>query len=749
MPEDNYQHYEEANNLLRAIQVDITTTEPGMEADPWRRLLIDMAYHFGHSITEERPEKGKNIDLHIDPLIRTLRLLDRMPDHDRTVLVRAKETFFTGQRAVSTTDYIICFGDIVLDLQSVAAMAKRDGAGGTQLRTRMAIACERLARYQVQSLYIEIPRESPADTDRFRLSLRILSAFHQALQSKVPVYFFDGTFDRQIAIVTDRNDQPNPNLTVLAALNHLKPELIRPFIHRVEDWIRRPRTNAPGTRIDGLYGTLHAVRKILDQLRVPPFEINNTNRLTLDRIHDAICPEKTGVMRLVDEVTANSSPQDGARMIEAVYSADYDRIDALNLAGRLLLVSKLLETLEADGTRQETFREIRDNMNRRLRCVKDEVFGRLELVETGIKVTASPGDAGRGVSRPAVEGPLCTSLMECVRFLKDRSVTRGKIRRLANGPADFDERDQRVIAREFGITDGDAEQLLKLTGECFDASGRFQYVAFERRIDPFLAHERYIFDFFWNYLSEPVVREDRPGFLSAIQHLVARMNRPRAVAMKLISGFYEKPGMIRMSDRNALMLITLLARTHNRELRIDTEVTPEEVLMIAEGLNSEVTEAVRRRIDMEQTAFFAKIRTVDAMVVEMLSEQQAPSPHFAVTLPFMLALQRETLIALGMIGGETAYSVIRTVARELGDPSAAIHHLKKSPAVRPQLLSLLQTAIRALGRARRKEDAVLLRQIQDRAEAFEAFSRTDPRQAERVQRIMNWIEKILAELERD
>lgn len=748
MPED-YQNYEEANTLLTSLKegagkTGLYAAQNGIESDPWRRLLIDVIYHFGHSITEERPEKGKIIELHIDPLIRCLRELDRMQDHDRTIMIRTRETFFSGQRTASKTDYTISFGNISLDSQGVESMAGRAGENGQQLLTRMAIAFERLARYQIRSLYIEIPRESPEDIDRIRLSLRILSSFHHALQSKVPVYYTEGEFQRPITIVTDRNDQPNPNLTLLAAMNHVKPDLIKGFIHGIEDFTRRPRSSTPYPDISGMYSTLFAIRKTIEKLKVPPFEINNGNRVAFDRIMDTVCHEKAGVIRLI-EVVSGDIPREGARILETIYGSDYDRIDARNLAGRLLTVSELIETAEKNGAGSETLREIRGNLGERLRSVPDSVMDRIDISGNDIRVLNGVAQTGSGAIKTSVQGQLCASLTELVRFHRGRSATRQKIRGLLNGPAVFDASDYGVVAQEYGISPENSARLLNLVGECFDKTGRFQIAAFDKRIESLTAYAGFILFFLWNILADVMAKENRPAFLSALQHLAARTGQPRAMAIKLISDLSGDPDQIHAADRNALMLATLLARTHARELQIDTEVTPEEILSAPDEINRDVAGAVCRRIEADRKSFFRKMRTVDRFTAEFLDEQEpAPLP---VTLPFMLALRREALICLALIGGETAFSVIRAGVRELGDPEAAIHHLKKSPSVRPQLLSLLQTGIRSLGKTGRKEDAALLRQIATRADNFEAFNRTDARHVERVQRIMKWAEKIAGELE--
>jgi hypothetical protein len=52
--------------------------------------------------------------------------------------------------------------------------------------------------------------------------------------------------------------------------------------------------------------------------------------------------------------------------------------------------------------------------------------------------------------------------------------------------------------------------------------------------------------------------------------------------------FLPAPEKVEPSDRNAIMLANILLRTYNKELDVDIEMTPEEVLNVRNGLDRDV-----------------------------------------------------------------------------------------------------------------------------------------------------------------
>ena len=85
---------------------------------------------------------------------------------------------------------------------------------------------------------------------------------------------------------------------------------------------------------------------------------------------------------------------------------------------------------------------------------------------------------------------------------------------------------------------------------------------------------------------------------------------------------------------------------------------------------------------------------------------------------FLLALEREVHIFLALVGGKTAFEVMRSALNDYGNPASQIYHLKESPAQMEALLSHLAAVIRGWGRLGRQPDMPLLDEIKNRQNQF-------------------------------
>ena len=282
---------EKTNELLKELDLSMQAekeshpcypaeTQPCAEAeevqlDAWRILLVDFIYQLSRCIMDERLlEEDKSHEIIIAQFIDTLRRLDQMPDHEGAILLRYKERFYNGDRSAKN-EYTIFFGNILLDRRCVQSIIKRGGPKLSYLELRMSKGFEIFEHYQIKTIHIEIPKESPADLERMRVSLRIISSFHRTLATKAPVSFLKTGEKRPLSIIYDENDQPNPNLTVLSGLNNLEPDMLHRIVSKVDTWMRRPESRALGKQFTGIYSALFGIKKIQDKLVKPPIEINN------------------------------------------------------------------------------------------------------------------------------------------------------------------------------------------------------------------------------------------------------------------------------------------------------------------------------------------------------------------------------------------------------------------------------------------------------------------------------------------
>ncbi len=167
----------------------------------------------------------------------------------------------------------------------------------------------------------------------------------------------------------------------------------------------------------------------------------------------------------------------------------------------------------------------------------------------------------------------------------------------------FSDGDLEVIAADFQISKENTKEVLTLLQGCFDKSGRFQRKEFEKNIPEFLKYEKNIFEFLWHHLSEIDNRNDRVSYLNTLQLLISEMRNPGDAIMVLLADFIKAPLQVTFFDRNALILSNILLRKYNQELRNEIEITPEQVLLVKEGLDKDRVAAAAEQVKRYQDKF--------------------------------------------------------------------------------------------------------------------------------------------------
>ena len=165
-----------------------------------------------------------------------------------------------------------------------------------------------------------------------------------------------------------------------------------------------------------------------------------------------------------------------------------------------------------------------------------------------------------------------------------------------------------------------------------------------------------------------------------------------------------------------MMLVNQLLREYNKEVIMDIEMTPEEVLLVKGGLDEKVVNYVAWKVDGEQKPFLQKIATIRHKIADAMDADLSEKPLLSIR--FLLALEREVHIFLALVGGKTACEVMRSALNEYGNPASQIYHLKGSPNQMEPLLSHLAAVIRGWGRLGRQSDVPLLDEVKIRQDQF-------------------------------
>ena len=222
-----------------------------------------------------------------------------------------------------------------------------------------------------------------------------------------------------------------------------------------------------------------------------------------------------------------------------------------------------------------------------------------------------------------------------------------------------------------------------------------------------------------------------------MQLLIKKIQQPKQATKVLISEFILDTQDVSFPDRNALMLIIQFLRTYNKEINMDIEITPEEVLLVKIGLDVGVARYMAWKVDGEQKRFVKKMATIRAKLIQSL--EQAGGDFNVWPIRFLLAMEREAHIMLALAGGQTATNVIREALKVYGNSGARIFSLKESPNFFNSLLQHLGVLIRGIGRVGQEADFALLDDIQNQQQGFMELS-AEPRHTALVRRTLGTID---------
>ncbi|MBW2669906.1 MAG: hypothetical protein JRD87_08465 [Deltaproteobacteria bacterium] len=702
------------------------------ELDVLRILLLELTQLLGDFLIDAR--LLQNTRIANDPFIRLLEilsLLSKKSHRDKNIFIR-----FRGQTpnhgVPEKMDYVIRFGNIKVDVDTAHKMTKRLAAGTESLTQGMIKAFKIFSERDVSNLYLKFPKESAKEFDFIRISLCILSQYKTALKSNSLIVIEKDGKKMSLPVIEDERGQPDPNLTLVAGLNGLKQTTLQDLITKVNAWLKKSASTPSGSQFVNVYNAMFGIRKLQGKLIRPPIEINNVQHLMLDSAYDGTADEKAPVTKEKLQVTrlamaiSSGSPYREAQVVESVYGNDFAEIDSSRLEHRLEYAADLLDCIEEQSEDPRIENEVLNNIEMRLELVRDDVFDKL-FVAT--KVGRESGEE-KTITRRMHE-----NFFKMITFFKGRSVARKKMKAMILRDIDFDEQDYETIGKDFDITSQDAKELIRLLKGCFDQRGRFFKTGFERNIPEFEKHERKIFEFLWHYLKETPHRTDRVSFLNSLQLLIARMKQPKKAIQTLVTDFLSNPGKISFSDRNAVMLANILVRKYNKELMHDIEITPEEVLLVEEGLDRNTADAASKIIDDNEEIFFEKIKTIHICLKQALNPGGLDS--HPMPLRFLLSLEREIYIFLSLVDGSVARSVIISALNEYGVPESEIYRLEESRLNMLSLLQLLKAIVRARGRLSKVKDIAPLDKIIQREADFMGLDK-GAQHMDLVGRIMKW-----------
>ena len=698
--------------------------------DLWRIVLVDFVYVLAQFLSKIKLHGMKSVEAEdVAPIIHMLTKIHEMSDHNGKVLIRYRGMRMPDEKIdFERVDYVVACESFLVDIPIIKALGNRRGIAMSHLPGKLRAAFDRFPSLNINSICFTLGEWQQRDRDLMSITLQAAGRFFGAYKAKTPLA--GETEDPSFSVVYNDRGEPDPNLTLLAAANKLKAENIQALVRKLHGLMKQPGgTDALGQYVSA-YDALFAFKNVKEKLQKPPLEVNNLRRLIVAGDDEPFKPEKSEVVRMIAQ-RFSDSPQKLAQTIDSVYGNDFSAMTAGNLNARLMRVSHLLDSPDKNLFSQKAEKEVLNSVEKRLGQVRDDVFEQL--------ANNQPETSAEASEESAPGQTLSQKLQSMVVYFKRRVLTKKKIKEMSHSPIDFDAEDYEAVARDFDISVEEAKVFLELLKGCFDGAGNFFRNGLEKNIPHMAKYGVKIFGFLWHYLRKTLSRRDRVAFLNSLQSLISKMQQSPAGLKLLLEDFCSKPHEVLFWDRNSLILANVLLRKYNKEIHNDIEITPEEVLLVREGLNPEAVKAAGDVIDIRTDAFFQKIRTIHG---KLLKGFQKGEEDESMPLRFLLSLERECYIFLSLIGRPPGHTVIKSAVKTYGNPGSEIYRKKRGKGFEEACLKHLRVAVRGLSRYEDANDLPLLMQIRDMEQDFLTI-RKDKVYRDSVQKAMEWLDSTI------
>jgi len=742
----------ESASPQETVEQKVTAVQSPEQPDHLRMLLVDLVYLVNGAMRDVHFWEGVKTDRDTtNEIVKILHELQQTPQNDGVVRIEYRGR--PGTKVSEKADYLIRLGDLEVDAAAVSTIIKHIGIRVKHIEGRLIKSFEAFSAQGLDTIFIKIPDATDESLENIRVCLRIISCFKKALKEDAPIDYVKNGQPRSLKPVLDESRQPDLNLTQLAALNDLNPKNMQEMIQKVAARMERPDFARSGQPSANVYQAIFNIKSLRQRLTRPAIELNSARGPQAAKSRNGATagaddrgsgpgggdlggsPVKTdpamlkaNMAKFVKEVYGDS-PEKAIQVMRTIYGDDYHQLDLAGLEGRLELIADLLATLESNDKGQALMENVLARIQTAIDRLPKDVLDDLIIDGNEIKIWQDDEEK--------VIGKSDDNLLKVIDTSKDRCAARQKMRTALRAEGQFTDQDYAQLSKTFNISIQAAEEISQLLKSCFDGQGNFQRALFEKNVPGFAAHPERIFEILWEFLREISRRSDRLPFLNSLQLLVKEVMQPKQAAKILVSNFILDPAGVSFADRNALMLAIQFLRTYNKEVNIDIEITPEEVLLVKIGLDPGVRRYLAWKIDGEQKRFVEKIVTIRKKLIH--SFEQAGTDSKVLPIRFLLALEREAHIFLALVGGKTATAVIQGALNVYGNPASQIFLFKESPNFMTALLQHLGILIRGIGRVGHESDFVLLDDIQKRQQGFLNLSE-EPRHMALVRRTLGTID---------
>ncbi|MBW2410458.1 MAG: hypothetical protein JRF72_11720 [Deltaproteobacteria bacterium] len=721
--------------------------------DNWRILLVELAYLLNASFRDAHYWEGVKAEKDtFRQFVRVVRELNRMPGNDRIINIQFRGS--QSSKYSDKIDYVITFGDVTIDMPAIAVLTKRMGLRVKHLEGRLQKSFEAFEQQGIKTLFVKIPEGSEDSMEPMQVALRVLACFNHAVENETPIVFARNGDQFSLPPIADDMNQPDPNLTMLAALNGLSPESMRNLVDKVQTAMKGQNPAVTDGQASNIYQSIFQIQALRQKLVHPPLEMNSdkSSAVQTDQTGRSASmaanaggagsghpgpgfayPIDPGVVKArVAQFVKQSfgdSPQNARKALKSIYGRDFAKITDNDLVERLTIVTDLLHSMEKNPRGPRMMQEVLGRMQLGMDQAAVDLFDDFVVDGKGVKYWSDKGEK-------TVDN-VDKRLLSVVEAARQKSVDKKKNRMPLDPTAVLSEQDLESIAGDFDIPVKDVDKIVATFRNCFDSQNNFLRASFEKNVPEFARCKKKVFDILWEFLKQTPHRSDRLPFINSLQFLIRETKNPISAIKVLLSDIIMDPGSVQYPDRNAVMLANQFLRTYNKEKNMDIEITPEEVLLVQEGLDVSVVNYAKWKVDSSQKVFFDKFITIRKKLIESLDIDSTDSHHLPIR--FLLALEREIHIFLSLVGGTAAHTVIKGALTVYGNPGSQVYLMKESQNNMTALLQHLAVLIRGFGRLSTVNDLELLNEVKNNEDGFLALG-NDARHEALVKRILGWVD---------
>ena len=609
---------------------------------------------------------------------------------------RGRSSLESGEAAHSH-DFTVQTGRTLLDVSTLKKLVSIEKNEAYRLGEKLGLSFNSIPPLGIYMVATTFHDASQQNLYLMRSALKSLIKFFRLTSSSLSQ---DKGSD---FLVLNEFGRPDPNLTMLAAINNVKAGAMRPLVEKVASMMKAAPAGSILARTPSVYDAIFLDPKLRERLKRPSVEVNNPRRMLAGKMDGALPhPQSAQLLREVAHLYGGN-PLKAARTMDCLFLRDYRDVSSMEMVESVYDVDQLIKKTRTPAVMKEALTRIREKLDQAPDYLMDSIS-----INDGV-LTSMAGEMEEAA-------PLQRDLLRVIAFFKQRSETNEKIHKILYETVEFDKKDVDALAHDLGIDASEATQTIELLQKCFKAGGHFSRGVFEKNIPFFAKHEKKMFQLLWGFLKDINAREDRVALLDSLQLLISKMKRPDMALDVILSDFITFPEMLDYSERNGLMLANVLMRKYNKELGNRIERTPEEVLLARAGISEEMAGFIADFIEREQDRFLRKMRTIHEELVACIGSESDDVDR--MSLRFLVSMEREIYILLSLSGGVTGRRIIRSAVREYGDPHSHPYENARSQEEVKSILQLLQLAVRSLGRFGAKEDTPLFRRIKQSAEDF-------------------------------